>query len=155
YATAVGGPLRSLNGEHGRGVPLERQLKLGRNGQEVAILLSGTRLRDETGAPRGLVLFLEDVTHLLRVQRMEAWREVARRIAHEIKNPLTPIALSAQRLRRRYAAQLSGADRVVFEDCTRTISQQVEELKALVNEFATVARMPAGPGPAQGRSRVG
>jgi two-component system nitrogen regulation sensor histidine kinase NtrY len=74
---------------------------------------------------------------------MEAWREVARRIAHEIKNPLTPIQLSAQRLRRRYAGQL-GATGAVFEECTRTIIQQVEELKALVNEFATFARMPAG-----------
>jgi two-component system nitrogen regulation sensor histidine kinase NtrY len=73
---------------------------------------------------------------------MEAWREVARRIAHEIKNPLTPIQLSAQRLRRRYAAQLSDGS-AVFDECTRTIVQQVEELKALVNEFSTFARMPA------------
>jgi len=153
YAIAVGGPLRSLEGEHGRGLPLERQLKLGRNGQEVAILLSGTRLLDESGAPRGLVLFLEDVSHLLRVQRMEAWREVARRIAHEIKNPLTPIQLSAQRLRRRYGAEL-GEDGAVFEECTRTIVQQVEELKALVNEFATFARMPSGPHTPQDLNRL-
>jgi two-component system nitrogen regulation sensor histidine kinase NtrY len=73
---------------------------------------------------------------------MEAWREVARRIAHEIKNPLTPIQLSAQRLRRRYGGQLDDGT-AVFDDCTRTIIQQVEELKALVNEFATFARMPA------------
>ena len=74
---------------------------------------------------------------------MEAWREVARRIAHEIKNPLTPIQLSAQRLRRRYGAQLRS-DGAVFDECTRTIMQQVEELKTLVNEFSTFARMPAG-----------
>src|SRR5207247_1274620 len=95
------------------------------------------------GSPQGLVLFLEEVTDLLRVQRMEAWREVARRIAHEIKNPLTPIQLSAQRLRRRYAGQLHDGG-TVFDECTRTIIQQVEELKALVNEFSTFARMPAG-----------
>ena len=59
-----------------------------------------------SGAPLGVILFFEDVTFLLRVERMEAWREVARRIAHEIKNPLTPIQLSAQRLRKRYAAEL-------------------------------------------------
>jgi len=84
---------------------------------------------------------------------MEAWREVARRIAHEIKNPLTPIQLSAQRLRRRYAAQL-GEGGAVFDECTRTIIQQVEELKALVNEFATFARMPAGAHTPQDLNRI-
>jgi two-component system nitrogen regulation sensor histidine kinase NtrY len=76
---------------------------------------------------------------------MEAWREVARRIAHEIKNPLTPIQLAAQRLRRRYAHQLeqNGDGGGVFDDCTRTIIQQVDDLKNLVNEFSTFARMPA------------
>ena len=122
---------------------VERQLKLTRDGRETAVLLAGTRLVDEAGGGPGLVLFFEDVTHLLRVQRMEAWREVARRIAHEIKNPLTPIQLSAQRLRRRYSAQL-GDGAVVFDECTRTIVQQVEELKTLVNEFSNFARMPAG-----------
>jgi two-component system nitrogen regulation sensor histidine kinase NtrY len=87
------------------------------------------------------VLFFEDVTHLLRVERMEAWREVARRIAHEIKNPLTPIQLSAQRLRRRYRDRL-GDDAAVLEECTRTIEHEVEALKTLVNEFATFARLP-------------
>jgi two-component system nitrogen regulation sensor histidine kinase NtrY len=121
---------------------VERHLELARDGREVAVLLTGTRLVDEAGTPQGVVLFLEDVTHLLRVERMEAWREVARRIAHEIKNPLTPIQLAAQRLRRRYAHQLpDGGD--VFDDCTRTIIQQVDDLKNLVNEFSTFARMPA------------
>jgi two-component system nitrogen regulation sensor histidine kinase NtrY len=73
---------------------------------------------------------------------MEAWREVARRIAHEIKNPLTPIQLSAQRLRKRYAADLPGS---VLDDCTRTIIAEVEVLKNLVSEFAHFARLPAGP----------
>jgi two-component system nitrogen regulation sensor histidine kinase NtrY len=121
---------------------VERHLELARDGREVAVLLTGTRLVDETGTPQGVVLFLEDVTHLLRVERMEAWREVARRIAHEIKNPLTPIQLAAQRLRRRYAHQLQD-DGDVFDDCTRTIIQQVDDLKNLVNEFSTFARMPA------------
>jgi two-component system nitrogen regulation sensor histidine kinase NtrY len=119
-------------------------VKITRDGQEIAVLLTGTRLLDAEGGGQGLVLFLEDVSHLLRVQRMEAWREVARRIAHEIKNPLTPIQLSAQRLRRRYAAQL-GERGAVFDECTGRIIQQVEELKALVNEFSTFARMPTGP----------
>jgi two-component system nitrogen regulation sensor histidine kinase NtrY len=75
---------------------------------------------------------------------MEAWREVARRIAHEIKNPLTPIQLSAQRLRRRFGPKLRD-EGTVFDDCTRTIIQEVETLKTLVNEFANFARMPAAP----------
>ncbi|HEV7735526.1 MAG TPA: ATP-binding protein [Candidatus Binatia bacterium] len=129
----------------GAGDPLlERQITLVRDdGVEMAVLITGTRLETEGGESQGIVLFLEDVSHLLRVERMEAWREVARRIAHEIKNPLTPIQLAAQRLRRRYGAQLreNGA---VFDECTRTIIQQVDELKNLVNEFSTFARMPQG-----------
>ena len=135
------------------GGPVERQLKLTRDGREVAVLLTGTRLMTEHGGPRGLVLFFEDVSHLLRVQRMEAWREVARRIAHEIKNPLTPIQLSAQRLRRRYAARL-GPEGAVFDECTRTIIQQVDELKALVNEFSTFARLPAAAHAPQDLNRL-
>ena len=124
------------------GGTLERQLTLvGADGGEVATLLAGTGLQDEAGQSQGVVLFLEDVTYLLRVERMEAWREVARRIAHEIKNPLTPIQLAAQRLRRRYGGQLRQ-DGAVFEECTRTIIQQVEGLKTLVNEFSTFARLP-------------
>jgi len=150
FAIALGRP---GPGHDGRGGPVERQLTLTRDGHEVAVLLAGTPLVDEAWSRQGLVLFLEDVTHLMRVQRMEAWREVARRIAHEIKNPLTPIQLSAQRLRRRYAGQL-GATGAVFEECTRTIIQQVEELKALVNEFATFARMPAGEHAPQDLNRI-
>jgi two-component system, NtrC family, nitrogen regulation sensor histidine kinase NtrY len=141
-------------GRPGRSVPVERQLALSRpDGQEIAVLLTGTHLLDESGGLRGFVLFFEDVTHLLRVQRMEAWREVARRIAHEIKNPLTPIQLSAQRLRRRYAAQLTDGG-AVFDECTRTIIKQVEELKTLVNEFSSFARMPAGPHTPQDLNRL-
>jgi two-component system nitrogen regulation sensor histidine kinase NtrY len=143
YAVTIGGPVCMIDGQDGPGARVERQLKLDRDGHAIAVLLTGTRLADEGHGLSGYVLFLEEVTHLLRVQRMEAWREVARRIAHEIKNPLTPIQLSAQRLRRRFGAQLAdGAP--VFDECTRTIIQQVEELKALVNEFATFARLPAG-----------
>jgi two-component system nitrogen regulation sensor histidine kinase NtrY len=73
---------------------------------------------------------------------MAAWREVARRIAHEIKNPLTPIQLSAQRLRKRYLARFSD-DEKVFDECTEMIIKSVEDLKNLVNEFSNFARMPA------------
>jgi two-component system, NtrC family, nitrogen regulation sensor histidine kinase NtrY len=94
-----------------------------------------------------VMIFLEDITQIQKVQRMEAWREVARRIAHEIKNPLTPIQLSAERLRKRYAKLLQG-DGAILDKCTTTIIQQVVELKNLVNEFSQFARLPtAQPAP--------
>ena len=108
----------------------------------VELVATGVVLRDEGDQAIGALLFFEDVTEVLAVQRMEAWREIARRIAHEIKNPLTPIQLSAQRLRKRYADQLSGS---VLDECTHTIIEEVEALKALVSEFATFARLPTGP----------
>jgi two-component system nitrogen regulation sensor histidine kinase NtrY len=74
---------------------------------------------------------------------MAAWREVARRIAHEVKNPLTPIQLSAQRLQKRYGQKIGKDDGQVFEECTNMIIDQVEGLKRLVNEFSSYARMPA------------
>jgi two-component system, NtrC family, nitrogen regulation sensor histidine kinase NtrY len=154
YAIAAGAAVRLVEPRAATGAPVERQLTLARpDGEEVVVLLTGTRLVDEAGRPQGVVLFLEDVPHLLRVQRMEAWREVARRIAHEIKNPLTPIQLSAQRLRRRYAAQLRDGG-AVFDECTRTIVQQVEELKALVDEFSNFARMPSAPHVPQNLNRL-
>lgn len=122
---------------------VERQVKLTGGEHVITALVSATSFGDESDRRRGIMLFLEDVTHLLRVQRMEAWREVARRLAHEIKNPLTPIQLSAQRLRKRYAEQLSADDGGLFDECTRTIIGQVDELKRLVNEFSMFARLPA------------
>jgi two-component system nitrogen regulation sensor histidine kinase NtrY len=104
-------------------------------------------LRDEENQPLGMVIVLDDLTQLQKAQRAEAWREVARRIAHEIKNPLTPIQLSAQRLRKRYLSQFAQ-DGAIFDECTRIIINQVEELKNLVNEFSAFARMPeANPSP--------
>jgi len=121
---------------------IEKQVEL--SGGEHAVLahVTATALTGDTGENRGAMLFFENVTDLLRVQRMEAWREVARRLAHEIKNPLTPIQLSAQRLRKRYLGQLEEANRPVFDECTRVIIGQVDELKRLVNEFSTFARLP-------------
>jgi two-component system nitrogen regulation sensor histidine kinase NtrY len=131
------------NGASDRQRESERQVTITGDGGARSLHLSGARLRYDAGSAIGALVFLEDVTHMLRVQRMEAWREVARRIAHEIKNPLTPIGLSAQRLRRRYARQMQDEGEV-FEECTRTIERQVQELKSLVNAFATFAQMPSG-----------
>lgn len=87
-------------------------------------------------------------TELIKAQRVAAWQEVAKRIAHEVKNPLTPIQLSAQRLSKRYRNRFSEEEGRIFDECTRTIIKQVDELKALVDEFSTFARMPsANPTP--------
>jgi two-component system nitrogen regulation sensor histidine kinase NtrY len=122
----------------------ERQVEVVHADESLTLLAAAAPLRDPRSGPEtqpGAVLFFEDLTQIVKMQRMEAWREVAQRIAHEIKNPLTPIQLSAQRLQKRYAHILKEE---VFEECTRTIVKQVEDLKALVNEFSTFARLPAG-----------
>jgi two-component system nitrogen regulation sensor histidine kinase NtrY len=88
------------------------------------------------------VLVIDDVTPLIRAQKVAAWREVARRLAHEIKNPLTPIQLSAERLRRHFGGA-PAPSKALLEDCTSTIVGEVESLKGLVDEFAQFARMPS------------
>jgi two-component system nitrogen regulation sensor histidine kinase NtrY len=123
---------------------LSRQVMVTIRGQMLALLVSLTVLKDEEGDYKGIVAVFEDLTHFLKAQRALAWREVARRIAHEIKNPLTPIQLSAQRLRKRFLDHLQGEEEVgIFDECTATIVKQVGELKSLVDEFSNFARMPA------------
>lgn len=120
---------------------VEQHLKLNVLGKNYSLLINFTRLEDDGNNPVGFVLVFDNLTKLEKMQRMAAWREVARRIAHEIKNPLTPIQLSAQRLRRRYPEILSE-ENGVFDQCTGTIISQVDELKRLVSEFSQFARMP-------------
>ncbi|MCL7487614.1 MAG: ATP-binding protein [Desulfobulbaceae bacterium] len=120
---------------------IERHLRLTvRRGETFSLLVNITRLEDE-GRHIGYVIVFDNLTKLEKAQRLAAWQEVARRIAHEIKNPLTPIQLSAQRLRKRYLDKISD-DTEVFDQCTRTIVNQVEEIKRLVSEFSDFARMP-------------
>ena len=121
---------------------MERQMRVTVNGASMTVLVNLNALKDETGSYIGMVAVLDDLTHLLKTQRMSAWKEVARRIAHEIKNPLTPIKLSAQRLRKKYLDRFPQED-TVFDECTMTIIKQVTDLKNLVNEFSNFARMPA------------
>ena len=121
---------------------ISRQVTVPLRESNLTILFNLTILRDESGGFMGTVVVFDDLTNLIKAQRMAAWREVARRIAHEIKNPLTPIQLSAQRLRKRYLARFDAEDRV-FDECTAVIIKSVDELKTLVNEFSSFARMPA------------
>ena len=117
------------------------QVTVMRNGSERTLNVQAT----QEGPHQGLesyVVTLDDITDLVIAQRSTAWAEVARRIAHEIKNPLTPIQLSAERIRRRYGRQISEDDREVFDQCTDTIVRQVEDIGRMVDEFSAFARMP-------------
>jgi two-component system nitrogen regulation sensor histidine kinase NtrY len=120
---------------------LEKQLEIMLKDKALTVLLTITTIQDEEGNDSGTVVVFEDLTQLQKAERAAAWREVARRMAHEIKNPLTPVQLSAQRLQRKYEDKL-GEEGSVFKECTQTIIDQVEVLKNLVNEFSRYARMP-------------
>ena len=108
------------------------------------LLLRGARLIGEGPDEGGDVIVFDDVTAIVRAQRDAAWAEVARRLAHEIKNPLTPIQLSAERLRHKFLSKMEGRDAEVFERGTHTIVQQVEAMKAMVNDFNDFARPARG-----------
>jgi two-component system nitrogen regulation sensor histidine kinase NtrY len=122
--------------------PAAQEIALTREGRELHLATAATPLQGEEGEFAGAVLVFDDVTPLIRTQRVAAWRDVARRLAHEIKNPLTPIQLSAERMRRQFSGAPPAA-RALVEECTSTIVGEVESLKALVDEFAQFARMPA------------
>lgn len=122
---------------------LKKQIRASAKNKRLALLVSINVLRDDKRNYLGLVAVFEDLSDIEKAQRMAAWREVARRIAHEVKNPLTPIQLSAQRLSKKYGERLHGEEGKVFHECTGMIIRQVEELKGLVNEFSNFARMPA------------
>ena len=111
------------------------------DGRQV-LLCRGTPLNQPGGERSGYVVVFDDITQLIRAQRDAAWGEVARRLAHEIKNPLTPIQLSAERLRHKYLHKMTGADAEVLDRATHTIVQQVEAMKSMVNDFSDYARPP-------------
>lgn len=120
----------------------QTQIELERSGGLPQILLlRGTQLPE--GSSGGYVAVFDDVTRLVAAQRSAAWGEVARRLAHEIKNPLTPIQLSAERLQLKLADKLHGADAEMLNRSTQTIINQVQAMKNMVNEFSDYARMPA------------
>ncbi len=108
-------------------------------GRPKSFMVHAAALRDEAGRYMGTVIAADDLTELERAQRMAAWREVARRVAHEVKNPLTPIKLSAQRLTRRFQDEVEDP---VFLECTKTIIEQVDLIRNLVDEFSSYARFP-------------
>ena len=148
--------LLALPGDHGRGRKLADAVPefaalaaAGRAGEaeqeiDVARGRDSRRLRVRASQSEGgLVLTFDDVTRLVAAQRNAAWRDVARRIAHEIKNPLTPIQLSAERLRRKYRKDIAPGELETFDRCTDTIVRQVGDIGRMVDEFSAFARMPA------------
>jgi len=119
---------------------VQGQVTINRNGRERNLSVRVTS--EQSGAAEGgYVVTLDDITELVAAQRTSAWADVARRIAHEIKNPLTPIQLSAERLRRKYASVIKD-DGGIFQQCTDTIVRQVDDIKRMVDEFSRFARMP-------------
>jgi two-component system nitrogen regulation sensor histidine kinase NtrY len=151
YKTLLSGPrlklaeeiMTSLSGT--KQSTMEIPLRTSIGGRPRSFLIYINVLKDESGQHMGLVALMDDLTELEKAQRMAAWREVARRIAHEVKNPLTPISLSAQRLKRKYAKVINEP---VFDECTQTIITHCELIRNLVNEFSTFARFPtADPKP--------
>jgi two-component system, NtrC family, nitrogen regulation sensor histidine kinase NtrY len=164
-ATAVGAPAADVFGREDlaplgalwqraavqQATSAAQEVALARDGRELFLAAAATPLpvgpTFRSGVPAdgetgGTVLVFEDVTPLIRAQRVAAWRDVARRLAHEIKNPLTPIQLCAERMRRHFASAPPNA-RALSDECTATIISEVDSLKALVDEFAQFARMPA------------
>jgi two-component system nitrogen regulation sensor histidine kinase NtrY len=122
--------------------PPAQEIGLAIEGRELHLAAAAARLHGEGGASEGTVLVFDDITPLIRAQKVAAWREVARRLAHEVKNPLTPIQLCAERLARHFQSA-PPATRALVEECTKTIVGEVESLKGLVDEFSQFARMPA------------
>ena len=119
----------------------EEIVLFGASGRQV-LMLSGAPLGSGDNMVAGHVMVFDDITALIQAQKNAAWSEVARRLAHEIKNPLTPIQLSAERLRHKYLARLEQEEAAVFDRLTRTIVQQVEAMKEMVNAFSDYARSP-------------
>lgn len=118
------------------------ELKLIRGGSQESLLVRMSRRRTNDEDSEGVVIAFDDVTELVTAQRLAAWGDVARRIAHEIKNPLTPIQLSAERLKRKYAPMV-GDEAGALEQYTDVIVRQTNDLRRIVDEFAKFARMPA------------
>ncbi|MDE1936544.1 PAS domain-containing sensor histidine kinase, partial [Bradyrhizobium sp.] len=119
---------------------VQGQITINREGRER--ILSARVTAEQTSQTRdSYIITLDDITELVSAQRTSAWGDVARRIAHEIKNPLTPIQLSAERIRRKFGKSITE-DKAVFEQCTETIVRQVDDIRRMVDEFSRFARMP-------------
>jgi nitrogen fixation/metabolism regulation signal transduction histidine kinase len=125
-----------------RSLDWREQIELQSEAGRRVLMCACTALPSDTGGAAGVVLVFDDITTLLQAQRDAAWGEVARRLAHEIKNPLTPIQLSAERMRRKFLGSMNAQDAQVLERATHTIVAQVDAMKQMVNAFSEYARAP-------------
>ena len=121
---------------------MQEEVRISRGGRLESLLVRMAVRSGEDGRREGYVVAFDDVTELVSAQRMAAWGDVARRIAHEIKNPLTPIQLSAERIKRKYSRLVSGEDLETLEQLTGVIVRQTNDLRRIVDEFSRFARMP-------------
>jgi two-component system, NtrC family, nitrogen regulation sensor histidine kinase NtrY len=121
---------------------IQEELRLSRGGRLETLLVRLAERRNAAGDLEGYVLAFDDVTELVSAQRMAAWGDVARRIAHEIKNPLTPIQLSADRIKRKFRRHLAEDEARALEELTDVIVRQANDLRRIVDEFSRFARMP-------------
>jgi two-component system, NtrC family, nitrogen regulation sensor histidine kinase NtrY len=136
--TPIRSLFRRLEEGHGRA---EEELALLVRGRTLALRMRISTLPGEAGSVLGSVITFDDLTELLRAKKAETWQDVARKIAHEVRNPLTPIKLSAERLRKKFMEQAPDFNQV-FDESSRTIIQQVDGLKGLLDEFSEFARIP-------------
>ena len=120
---------------------VEKQIQLSVTGRQINLLVSVSNLFDEENHYMGMVCAFDDLTQLIKAQKMAAWQEVARRLAHEIKNPLTPIQLCTERLRKKFYEDTTEYKKI-FNECTETIILEVNDLKTMIDEFSLFARMP-------------
>ena len=132
--------LRQISEQHDESYEEHFDVKI--NHKTLSLFVNVNRMYDEQDKYLGMLIVFDDLTQLLHAQRIAAWREVARRLAHEIKNPLTPLQLSAERLRKQ-AQKKSPRYEEIFDECTQTIIAEVDGLRHLVDEFSKFARMPA------------
>ena len=135
--TDIAPEVAALLADAGKGAMAETEVDIVRGRETRRLRVRVSRTED------GLVLTFDDITRLVNAQRNAAWRDVARRIAHEIKNPLTPIQLSAERLRKKYRKDIKAAELETFDRCNDTIVRQVDAIRQMVDEFSAFARMPA------------
>ncbi len=141
YSMVIEPGLRDVRGGFGAQLRRSSGYRGVFDGQEKQLAVKVARLRDGQSKSESIIL-IEDVTELARAQRTAAWRDVARRVAHEIKNPLTPITLGVQRMQRRFQSRFEGNDLEVFRDSTRIVLDSTESIRKLVDEFIQFARMP-------------
>jgi two-component system nitrogen regulation sensor histidine kinase NtrY len=150
-ADVIGHPLSDIlpelkdifaNAQSGSQRLVQGQVTINRHNRERNLTVRVTT-EQSPDSERGYVITLDDITELVVAQRSSAWADIARRIAHEIKNPLTPIQLSAERIRRKFGKDITEAkDKQIFEQCTDTIVRQVDDIRRMVDEFSRFARMP-------------